>query len=177
MKDRTKWQLGADAFVLIIFAAAWFISRDFPDTPRLFPTVVLLAGLAMVLVRLVQDILAYRRREDVIVPTGMDLQADESLTQSEAIRKAAPQFAWIFGGVGASALVGVLPVLPVFIVCHMRFSGGESWKTAIGAAIGFTLFLLIVFEALLNTFWPPGIFSWPQDAMLGAIEGMIDAWL
>jgi len=177
MTGRMKWQVGADLVVLAIFAGALLLSRDFPDKARLFPTVVLVAGLALVVVRLVQDVLARNRPDDATVTTGMDLQADESLTQTQALRKAAPQFAWIFGAVGASALFGVLPVLPIFIVCHMRFSGGESWKTAIGAAVGFTVFLLIVFEVLLNTFWPEGLFAWPQDTILGGIETLVDRWL
>lgn len=177
MTGRMKWQLGADMVVLAIFAGALFLSRDFPDTARLFPTFVLLAGLALVVVRLVQDVLAGHRDDDAPVATGMDLQADESLTNTQALRKAAPQFAWVFGAVGASVLFGVLPVLPFFIVCHMRFSGGESWKTAISAAVGFTVFILIVFEVLLNTFWPEALFSWPQDTILRTIESLVDRWL
>lgn len=177
MTSRTKWQFGADAFVLTIFATAFLTSRDFPDKARLFPTVVLIAGLAFALVRIVQDVLADKRGEQANVATGVDLQADASLTQIEALQKAAPQFAWVFAAVGAAALFGILPVLPLFIVCHMRFSGGETWKTAVGSAIGFTVFLLVVFEVLLNTFWPQGLFPWPQNLMLGTIEGIVDAWL
>jgi predicted permease len=46
--------------------------------------------------------------------------------------------------------IGILPSIFIFVLVYMRYQGKQSWRNSILASIGNLLFVVAVFEVLLQ---------------------------
>jgi predicted permease len=63
--------------------------------------------------------------------------------------------------------IGILPSVFVFVLVYMRYQGKQSWRNSVLASIGSLLFVVAVFEILLQynlyrgaLFDPRGFDAW-----------------
>lgn len=89
----------------------------------------------------------------------MDVGLDESLTGSVVLKRSAGFFVWFLTFLAATALIGLLPTIPLIIVAFMRIEGREPWTLSLIVAAGTTAFIYGVFDQLMNVAWPSNLLS------------------
>jgi predicted membrane protein len=74
---------------------------------------------------------------------------------------------WMVLCVGLMMFFGILPSIFVFVLAYMRYQGKQSWRNSLLASIGSLLFVIGVFEILLQynlyrgaLFDPRGFDAW-----------------
>ncbi|MGH7808957.1 MAG: tripartite tricarboxylate transporter TctB family protein [Candidatus Binatia bacterium] len=85
-------------------------------------------------------------------------------------------FGWFIGGALGIWLLGLIVALPVLVFLYALVEGKEKWYVALIAA-GCTYALVWgLFEYMLETRWPSGIFfdEWINDFVLGAAPNSTD---
>jgi TctA family transporter len=72
-------------------------------------------------------------------------------------------FGWMLAFMASMATIGLIPTVPLFIICFMRIEGRERWTLVAGMAVGMTLLVYIVFDQLLTIPWPQTLLGehWP----------------
>jgi hypothetical protein len=55
----------------------------------------------------------------------------------------------------ASAVIGLIPTVPIFVIAYMRLEGPEKWRHAVLMATVMTTLIYVVFDQLLSIPWPP----------------------
>jgi hypothetical protein len=64
-------------------------------------------------------------------------------------------FGWMIAFLGSMATIGLIPTVPLFIICYMKLEGSERWRIAVPMAAVMTLLIYVVFDQLLTIPWPP----------------------
>jgi hypothetical protein len=54
-------------------------------------------------------------------------------------------------------VIGLLATVPLFVVAYMRLENREPWLLVLAQAGGFTLFIYVLFDRLLNVPWPESL--------------------
>lgn len=89
----------------------------------------------------------------------MDVGLDESLTGSVILKRSIGFFVWFLAFLASTALIGLLPTIPLVIVAFMRIEGREPWKLSLIVAACTTAFIYAVFDQLMNVAWPSNLLS------------------
>lgn len=89
----------------------------------------------------------------------MDVGLDESLTGSVILTRSIGFFVWFLAFLASTALIGLLPTIPLVIVAFMRIEGREPWKLSLIVAACTTAFIYAVFDQLMNVAWPSNLLS------------------
>jgi hypothetical protein len=55
---------------------------------------------------------------------------------------------------GSMALIGLIPTVPIFIICFMRVEAREPWKIVLPMATFMCIFIYALFDQLLTIPWP-----------------------
>ena len=85
----------------------------------------------------------------------MDLASDTGhLPARTVLARAAAFFGWLVAFMACTALIGLLPTVPLFVVAYMRLENREPWPLVLGQAVAFTAFIYVVFHRLLTVAWP-----------------------
>ncbi len=63
-------------------------------------------------------------------------------------------FGWMIAFLISMALIGLLPTVPIFIICFMRVEASERWSLTLPMAIIMGLFCWFLFDWLLSIPWP-----------------------
>ena len=133
-------------FVMSSGFAIW--SNQLPEIPRMMPFLV-----AMITVVLcVLDFLA-RGKSEFAQKIGHWLGADFSnreMKHNPAISAEAVMILWMLLCVSLMMFIGILPSIFIFVLVYMRYQGKQSWRNSILASIGNLLFVVAVFEVLLQ---------------------------
>ena len=87
-----------------------------------------------------------------------DISADYGdLPGAEVTKRVITYFAWLLFFFGASAVIGLLPAMFVFLVGYMRFEGKEGWGTTLAVATSIWLLSYFLFHKLLVIPWPQAV--------------------
>lgn len=129
------------ALLACLFAAALASAAGWPADTKLVPDVVAWAGLVFCLLYLAERLLL----------DGVDAEPPQAHLPP---RRVLGFFAWLLGFAGAAWLLGVLPVMGVFVLAWVR-ADGRSWRAAVGTAIGATALAWLLFDRVLQVAWPP----------------------
>ena len=87
-----------------------------------------------------------------------DISADYGdLSGPEVFKRAAIYFIWLVFFFGASAVIGLLPAMFVFLVGYMRFEGKESWAISLTIASSIWFVSYMLFHKLLIIPWPQAV--------------------
>lgn len=151
------------ASLLVLFGTAAWSASAWPFGARLFPQTIAWTGLIAVLFLLI-GMLFVRTERPATVDTGsgrlMDIRSDFGpLAPREVWNRALIFFGWCIGYLGASALVGMLPAMALFLFCYLLISGRESLFTSAALTIVVVAFSYILFHWILVVPWP--------DALIG----------
>lgn len=170
MGKQLSWDaLGETLFALLLaglFAYALFAARFWPYKAALFPTAV---GIPGVMLALTVAFFAFRRSrsrkfngeesEKSSAAPG-DLTLDNSLLTREASKRTLVIFAWIFGAVIASWLLGQKLALPLFVFAYLKLGSREGWMISIAMTLATIALLLGVFDYVVNVAWYEGEISY-----------------
>ncbi len=63
-------------------------------------------------------------------------------------------FGWMVGFLISMATIGLIPTVPIFIMCFMRVEARERWSIVFPMALIMTLFCWLLFDWLLSIPWP-----------------------
>ena len=133
-------------FVMSSVFAIW--SNQLPEIPRMMPFLVAM----ITAVLCVLDFLA-RGKSEFAQKIGHWLGADFSnreMKHNPAISAEAVMILWMLLCVSLMMFIGILPSIFIFVLVYMRYQGKQSWRNSILASIGNLLFVVAVFEVLLQ---------------------------
>lgn len=82
---------------------------------------------------------------------------DSELSTREMLSRAAIFFGWFVAFQVSTALIGLIPTVPLLIVSYMRIEGRESWRLSLILAICTTAFVYGVFDQVLHLEWPSNL--------------------
>jgi hypothetical protein len=149
------------AVVALMLAEAW----DWRIQAKIVPMIIGAIVLIFASLSLAAD--TFRAPAPAAMPDGhaagpqrplrvhMDIVADtEGLAASVVLRRAASFLGWLVAFVASMAVIGLIPTVPLFVVAFMRLENREPWPVVLAQAAGIALFIYVVFDRLLNLFWP-----------------------
>lgn len=82
---------------------------------------------------------------------------EEGLTSSVILARAATFFGWFIAFLVSTALIGMLPTIPLVMVAFMRIEGKEPWKLSLILATFMTVFIYVVFDQIIHVDWPANL--------------------
>lgn len=140
--------------LIAVFSYMLLEARPWSSAARIVPQIVGSLGLAFAALSLANALL--RRAPQVAPASGhMDLVSDTGhLPARTVLARAAAFFGWFLAFMASTALIGLLPTVPLFVVAYMRVENREPWGLVLAQASGFTLFIYVVFDRLLAVPWP-----------------------
>ncbi|MDL4915103.1 MAG: tripartite tricarboxylate transporter permease [Enterobacterales bacterium endosymbiont of Blomia tropicalis] len=77
-----------------------------------------------------------------------------SLPDKIILLRAARFFGWFLAFLASTALIGMLPTIPLVIIAFMRIESREPWRLCLMLAICVTVFLYFIFDRMLHIAWP-----------------------
>jgi hypothetical protein len=156
------------ASFLTVFSLAPFTAAGWPLIANLVPIyVVAIPGAILALVQLYREVTAWEREES---GEGVEHQADEAfevqLDRRTEISRTLGFFGWFAGAAVAVWLFGMVIALPVMMLLYTTLEGRENWKVSLSMSACIFLLVWGLFEFLLATRWPPGL--WPPGLLLAS---------
>ena len=143
----------------LLFSYMLLEARAWPTAARVVPQIVGALGLAFAAASLANA--ALRREPDGASAAGhMDLASDTGhLPRRTVLARGAAFFGWFLGFMASTALIGLLPTVPLFVAAYMRLENRERWSLVLAHAGIFTAFIYVVFHRLLAVPWPEPLFK------------------
>jgi hypothetical protein len=170
------WQVTQLFYALlacVLIAMLWEAS-GWNSSARIVPVIVGTAGLIFVFASAANAIFRKPVKEAdlldmaqsaVVEKIHMDLASTTSdLPVSTVLRRGAAFFGWIVAFMASTAIIGLIPSIPLFVVAYMRLENREPWKLVLPQAIVLVLFFYLVFDQTLNMAWPETLLGtwWPE---------------
>jgi len=138
-------QLAFIIIFLVILAALFYITLDYPKRARNLPLLVI--ALAMIfLVRQLFKELSRGKRSAAVVN---DQAAPDDPGEAENPIKYLIILGWLIGLVLLIWLLGFLIAFPLFILLYIKLNG-EKWIWALGVSISFFIVVYVGFGILLE---------------------------
>lgn len=138
-------------FIILVMALAIYDARDFPFLAAIYPifaaTIVIFACVAS----LGRHLMGKSTEGGTI-----DIGSDSSMGKSEKLRKSAKSFVWILGLYLLIALLGFKLGALTFVVGFIKIEAKSSWPVTL-ALTALALAILVIFQSVLNVFWPEGL--------------------
>ncbi|SLN63974.1 Tripartite tricarboxylate transporter TctB family protein [Roseivivax jejudonensis] len=144
-KIRSIWP----PLLLIAVSVGYVVwAQRYGATPRMMPTIV---GVATAILS-VLDLLS--RFDNGLgsalrAALGADFRNRE-MAHDPPLRSEAAMLGWMLVAIAAVWVIGLLPTVPLFIAAFMRVWGGQSWRASLLTAAGVLVFVVLVFEVLLD---------------------------
>jgi len=145
-----SWHVAFASFVVIMFAAALWQSRNFSLRPGLFPWVIGIPVLFMAMIELTFSLLG---RNSVALPDDEGNDLPPELIKQRTIHI----FSWIIGFFLAIWFLGFNLASPLAAFLHLKYEGKENWLVTLTMTGGISLFIYILFDRLLHVPFPPGL--------------------
>lgn len=83
--------------------------------------------------------------------------------------RAARFFGWFVVFLASTAVIGMLPTIPLVMVAFMRIEGREPWRLSLIMAACMTVFVYIVFDQIIHVHWPSNLLqTWLFPPAAGA---------
>jgi hypothetical protein len=137
-----------------LFAYMLLEARAWPSAARIVPQIIGWLGLGFAALSLANAVLR-REPQAAAAAAHMDLASDTGhLPRRTVLLRAAAFFGWFLAFMASTAVIGLLPTVPLFVVAYMRLENREPWPLVLALAGGFALFIYVVFDRLLNVPWP-----------------------
>jgi TctA family transporter len=143
--------------LVLVFSYMLLEARAWSSAARIVPQIVGSLGLAFAAFSLANA--ALRGGAHTVAPGGhMDLASDTGhLPVRTVLLRAAVFFGWFLAFMASTAVIGLLATVPLFVVAYMRLENREPWLLVLAQAGGFTLFIYVLFDRLLNVPWPESL--------------------
>ena len=161
-------------FVTIAFGYIVYSSRGWPLWTRIFPWYVGIPMLALSLLQLALELYRSTQPADPKrkpMETG-DLQVDWNIGTGVVFQRAAKFFGCIVGLIAAVWLLGFFISVPLFVFLYLKFEAGEGWLLSLSLTLGILLFLVGLFDMVLNTHWLEPVIPWPEAVFKSVLPGV-----
>jgi len=146
-------------FFLFLFVAGAVIGWDWPNIAKIMPVyVAAIPGIILVLVQLYREVTGWEGRRGGAGGMDMDEVSDVQLDRQTELRRTLGYFAWFIGGALGIWLLGLVYALPLLVFLYTLIEGKEKWYVALIATACTYALVWGLFEYMLETRWPPGIF-------------------
>ena len=157
--DINRFDLAFTLMVLGLFIITFMGARDWHFDARLVPQVIaVVGGLFCVMLIFTQTLL---QKISTAEPDGQsvgDLSGEfTGMPLNLVVRRGAEFFIALVGYIGLSAVVGLLPALPIFVLSYMTLIGKERWVFALLASVCLFVFCYLLFHQVLNVVWPQAL--------------------
>ena len=87
-----------------------------------------------------------------------DTSADfKGMTRKEMLSRAGAFFGWCLFYLAATALIGLLPAMLLFLIGYIRFVGREPWKTTLSVTLPPWILSYVLFHHFLRVVWPQSL--------------------
>ena len=161
-------------FVTVAFCFIVYTSREWPIWTRIFPWYV---GIPMLFLSLVQLALEIYRSTQPVDPrrrSGQkgDLQVDLNIAARIVIQRAAKFFGWIIGLMVGIWLLGFFLSIPLFVLLYLKLEAKEGWVLSLCLTVGALVFLVGLFDLILNTHWIEPVIPWPETIFKSVLPGV-----
>ncbi|TBU72488.1 hypothetical protein DNK06_20210 [Pseudomonas daroniae] len=91
----------------------------------------------------------------------MDAASDHGILPDKLVLVRATRFfGWFLAFFVSTALIGMLPTVPLLIVAFMRIEGREPWRLSLILAVCVTAILYGIFDRLLHIAWPSSLLGY-----------------
>jgi putative tricarboxylic transport membrane protein len=148
------------AYVFFLGVAAWMLieAQGWFFNARIGPTWVagtlLVAGTLSLIRVLFSDRDSPQVPEDKSHGMHMDLASDQGLPTATVLIRAGQFLGWYLFFLAGTALIGMIPTIPLMIFGYMQLHGRERMGLTLAIAAGATLFIWLVFDRLIQVPWP-----------------------
>lgn len=151
-KITVDWRELMPAIVVFVLAVTFLLwAQIYEGRERLVPTLVawLTIGLATL------DILScsgtrFGQFMGKVLSGAASTDTDKVPKLGGVLRRQVIAVVWMSGFVALVAVVGFLPVIPIYVLLFMRLQGGKPWRQSVIAAVATSLFVWVAFELLLR---------------------------
>jgi TctA family transporter len=151
------------AALLILFIAMLSQSFGWAFAARIVPTIVGAGAILFCSLSLINDVFGLHERDGATATASsksqkihMDIVSKTSHLPGKLIlTRGFAFFGWMAGFMVLMWLIGLIPAVPVFIICYMRIEGREPLKIVIPMAAAVVALIYVVFDRLLAIPWPP----------------------
>jgi hypothetical protein len=147
--------------LLVVFAGALLLARQWGFRASLVPTLVASVGVGLSALHLVL-VLTGRTRAPALTPAAADGEADNDATHVFATAGASSWrscLLWVAGFFAAVYVVGLVVTTVVFTAAYLRLSVRAGWRFCALYAAALGLLLWLVFVELLAIQIPEGVFA------------------
>jgi hypothetical protein len=147
-------------FFLAVFLAATIAGWNWPYIAKLMPVyVAAVPGLILVILQIYRDATGWEARQRAN-RGGLDMDEIYGAKLDKKIerRRTIIFFAWLIGGALGIWLLGIVIALPLLVFLYAIVEGREKWITGLAMAAGTFLLMWGLFEYMLESRWPPGLF-------------------
>ena len=138
------------AVVFLVLGAGTMQALSWPREVGLFPLAIGVPGSVITLIGLGRAL--YVVRSEI-------REGSKAWGLSREVSRAAFFFAWLFGILVASVVVGQQIALPLLMAVYLRAWGGYGWTLAVTYGVGGWLFLYLMFEKVIQVVWYPALLS------------------
>ncbi len=143
----------------MVFVVGAFVGWDWPNIAKIMPVyVAAIPCIVLVLVQLYREATDWDGQRGKAGGMDMDEVSDVQLDQQTELRRTLEYFAWFIGGALAIWLLGLVIALPLLVFLYALVEGSEKWYVAMIAAVCTYGLVWGLFEYMLETRWPRGIF-------------------
>ncbi|MCK9685345.1 tripartite tricarboxylate transporter permease [Scleromatobacter humisilvae] len=145
-------------FFIVIGLCALVGAQDWTFLARIGPTVVatllVLAGTVSLAFKMFFGGQAAAAR-GVHMDSGS--YQDPAMPSRKILLRAGRFLAWLLAFLALTALIGMVPTVPIIMVAFMRLEGRESWRLSLIMALCVTVLLYAVFDRVLHVSWPASV--------------------
>lgn len=146
-------------FFLAVFLIAVWAGWEWPNIAKIMPVyVAAIPGLILVLIQLYREATAWESRKGLSGGIEMDEVQEVKLDKQTEFRRTLLYFGWFIGGAVGIWLLGIVIALPLLVLLYTLIEGREKWTTSLLAAGCTYLLIWGLFEYMLESRWPQGLF-------------------
>jgi TctA family transporter len=158
MRHEDRGDMIFSVLLAALFTVALVISWPWEFDAKLMPATVAWGGLIFALIHIASRFVHTRGlQHQAAGGHGTDLSGLGDLPPNTIVARALVFLGWTFFYLVATALIGLLPAMLVFLVCYMRFDSKESWFMSLAVGFGTTLFCYLLFHRIVAVIWPKSL--------------------
>jgi hypothetical protein len=101
-----------------------------------------------------------------------DLQVDWDIGTRLIALRAAKFFGWLLGLIFSIWLLGFFISIPFFVVLYLKLEAREGWLLTLSLTVGVLIFLIVLFEMVLNTYWLLPVIPGPEAVFKSLLPGV-----
>lgn len=159
---RLAWRNILPAVLLALFFYMMWEARTWPFEAKVVPMTVGFGAILFGLLTLGTEIFKRPSATMAVAEENQKIHMDvlsnvAHLPPVTIVTRGFLFFGWMVAFLISMSLIGLIPTVPLFIVCFMRFEAREPWRIALPMAFCMGIFVWGLFDQLLSVPWPGAV--------------------